>query len=303
MTNALVDVGRQWDKEIIPVLRATSVGRKLIARNNKLSGKGIGNTSVKSYGYGASAAAVTNYHLITDYGDTVNVEDATVAIPIQQDEIRIHRRTYDSMVYDGMTPQSDQAQDMAMKPSVELDQLIIDGWKPDGTNYEIKGLYQVAGNSTAGADFGTYGNAVISCGTLIGLLQDDTIYSEGYNLTLATAQYQQLLGSISSTGVREMPQVLEMLNAGIPDGQPKPGRIYQSSVLTAATGLITPVATEANMIYMDLIEAQQPTNTLYYENGNTERGDIILQQIGAAVPRFRRLSSGVTNAVGKFTAI
>ncbi len=303
MTNSLVDIGRTWDKKIIPVLRQASVGRKLIPRNTELSGKGIGQTSVKSYGYGATAAAITEYALVSDFGDTINIEEATIGIPLQQDKITINRRTYDSMIFNGMTPQADQAIDMAQKLSVELDQLIIDGWKPDGTNYEIKGLYQIAGNSTAGSDFGTYGGAITSVGTLLGMLQDDGIFSDGYNLTLATTQYQQLLGSISTAGIMEMDQVIKMLNAGIPDGQPKPGRVYQSSVLTAGTGLITPVATEANMIYFDLIEAQQPRNYLSYENGDTELGNIILKQIGAAVPRFRRVSSGVTNSVGKFTAI
>lgn len=302
MTNSFVDIGREWDKQIVPVLRASSIGRKLIPLNAKLSGKGIGQTSVKTFGYGASAAAITDYNLVSMMEDSVSVSDLSVQIPIQQDSIKIPRRTWEAMIQGGYTPQADQAVDMASKLSLELDQLIIDGWKPDGTNYEIKGLFQIAGNSTAGADFATAGNAIVSVGTLLGMLQDDGIFSEGYNLTLATTQYQQLLGSTLTNGNSEFERVRQILNVDAPQGT-MPGRIFQSSILTAATGIITPVATEGNMRFFDLVEAQQPKNYLSYEGGDMDLGDILLKQVGACVPRFKHVSSSVDNAVGKFTAI
>ena len=47
MTNELAEIGRQWDRKIVQVLQTRSIGRQLVPKNMELSGKGIGNTSVK----------------------------------------------------------------------------------------------------------------------------------------------------------------------------------------------------------------------------------------------------------------
>lgn len=302
MTNELAEIGRQWDRKITDILTTRSIGRSLVPKNMELSGKGIGNTSVKGYGYTSTADAITDMNIRQDLADTINVEGQTVLIPIQQDMIEIKRRTFESMKYDGINVDADIARTMAVKVTKELDKTIIDGWKPDGTNYAVKGFYQVAGNSGAGSDFGTYGNAIKSVGPAIEALNTDGVYSDaGYNLVLAPTQYFQLLSSISTTGLREMPQVLEMINEGT-NGQP--GRIVSSNDLAAGTGFIAPTATPGNMIYFDLIEAQTPTNLLKYKNGDTVEGDILITQRGAATIRFKHLdSNGVDNSVYKFTAI
>lgn len=301
MVNTLSDIGRQWDKQIVPVLQQMSVGRRLIPVNRELSYKGIGNTSVKNYGYKSTASAITDYNIRNDIADHVDVGDSTILIPIQQDMEIVKRRTFESMKYDGITVDADRAKDMAQKLSLELDEVIIQGWKPDGTNYETKGFYQIAGNSHAGFDFGTYGNAIKTVAKGLELLQEDNIYSgAGYNLVIAPAQYFELISSQSSTGIRELPQVLEILNTGA-SGQP--GQVVMSPKLSSATGFMAPTATEANSIYFDLIEAQVPKNSLRYDQGNEDSGDIILQQIGAAVPRFKHISSGTDPSVCKFTAV
>jgi uncharacterized linocin/CFP29 family protein len=302
MSNELAEIGRQWDRKIVEVLQSQSLGRKLIPKNNELSGKGIGNTSVKSYGYASMADAITDYNIRQDIADGINISGSTILIPIQQDMVEIKRRNFEAMKFDGVSIDSDMAKGMAVKVTKELDKTIIDGWKPDGTNYEVKGFYQVAGNSSAGSDFGTYGNAIKSVGAGLEALNNDGVYSDaGYNLVVAATQYFQLLTSQSSTGIMELPQVLEMLNIGTA-GQP--GQVMMSPDLTAANGFMAPTATAGNAIYFDLIEAQQPKNLLKYKNGDSEEGDIIITQRGAAVPRFKHLdSNGVDPAVHKFTAI
>lgn len=302
MSSDLAEYGRQFDRKVAPVWQGQSLGRKLVPKNMELSGKGIGNTSVKGYAYTSMADAITDYDILQDIEEGINTTPQTILIPIQQDVVEIKRRDFEAMKFDGISVDSDVAQVMAVKVTKELDSTIIQGWKPDGTNYKVKGFYQIAGNSSAGSDFGTYGNAIKSVGAALEALNDDSVYSDaGYNMVIAPTQYYQLLTSQSTTGVMELPQVLEMLNIGTA-GQP--GQVMVSKDLSAATGFVSPTATPANMIYFDLIEAAQPTNLLKYKNGDTAEGDIIITQRGAAVPRFKGLDgNGLCPAVHKFTAI
>lgn len=302
MTNELAEIGRQWDRKIVQVLQTRSIGRQLVPKNMELSGKGIGNTSVKSYGYKSTADAITDMNIRQDLADSIDVEGKTVLIPIQQDMIEIPRRTFESMKFDGINVDSDVAMQMAVKVGKEFDKTIIDGWAPDGTNYLVKGFYQIAGNSGAGSDFGTYGNAVKSVSAAIEALNTDGVYSDaGYNLVVNPTQYFQLISSQSSTGLREFPQVIEILNQ---DATGQPGRVFSTTDVAAAKGLLMPTATPGNSIYFDYIEAQQPTNLLKYKDGDTQEGDIIITQRGAATIRFKHVdSSGVDNSVYKFTAI
>jgi uncharacterized linocin/CFP29 family protein len=302
MTRELAEIGRQWDKKVGNVWMTQSIGRTLVPKNMELSGKGIGNTSVKSQSYTAMADAITDFNILQDIADTIDIEGQTILIPIQQDMVEIKRRTFESMKFDGISVDSDVAKTMAVKVAKELDTTIIQGWKPDGTNYKVKGFYQIAGNSSAGSDFGTYGNAIKSVSAALEALNADGVYSDaGYNLVVAPTQYYQLMSSQSTTGIMELPQVLEMLNIGV-NGQP--GQIKVSPDLSAATGFVAPTATAGNSIYFDLIEAAQPKNLLKYKNGDNEEGDIIITQRGAAVPRFKGLDdSSLCPAVHKFTAI
>jgi len=303
MSNDLAEIGRQWDRKIVPVLQQQSMGRKLVPKNMELSGKGIGNTSVQNYGYKDTASAITDFNIRHDIADTIDVGGQKILIPIQQDMITIPRRTFEEMKLGGYAVDSDMAMQMAAKLSSELDTTLIDGWKPDGTNYKVKGFYQAAGNSTAGSDFGTYGNAIKSVAAAIELFDTDKIRSDaGFNLVLAGTQYYQLLSSESSSGIAELPKVIDMLNLNTGG---RAGTVMMSPDLAAGTGFMSPTATPGNIIYFDLIEALQPTNYLTYTNADPTNGDIILRQQGAATIRFKHMdSSSLTDpAVCKFTAI
>ena len=57
----------------------------------------------------------------------------------------------------------------AYKVADKIDNLLLNGWTADGTNYDIEGLYQAADNNySTSKDFGTAGNAMaaVSGGSL-----------------------------------------------------------------------------------------------------------------------------------------
>lgn len=290
MVNALANLKNQWDKDIVPTLYAQDISKQLMPVNPALSNKGLGVLSIDTLKYVARGSAATNFDIQQDIEDAVDISSAALKIPVQQDDVKIKRRDWEAYVLNGIPISSDLAQDMAANIAVQRTALVVNGWKPDGTNYDILGMYQVANNTVAGADFDTFGNAYKTVAACLKELKADKIYSPGYNLVLAGLNYAELMGSISSTGVSEAKMVLDLLNSDAPPGT-QPGRIFEGTDLAAGTGMVAPIAAQANLRYFDLIETQEPINHLWFEDGNEVSGDIKARQVGAMVPRFKHLNS------------
>ncbi|MCK4528965.1 encapsulin [candidate division WOR-3 bacterium] len=300
MSNALKNLGKAWDAAIVAVLGEQTIGRKLIPKNEVLSGKGIGMTSVETRAYTARSDAVINYDIQEDLEDAVDITSKTLKIPVQQDDARIKRRDWEAYKLAGVNIDNDIAIDMAANVAEKEDEMIIDGWKPDGTNYYVKGMYQVANNAYNGADFGTVGSALAAVANAIALLRADKIYSMGWNLVLNPVQYGELEASYSSTMGLEYEQVLKMLNRNAPGN---PGRIYESSSLADGEGMVAPVATAANKRFFDLVIAQEPKHDIWYETSE-DSGPIRARLLGALVPRFKHLdSSDLDNCICQLNTI
>lgn len=295
--NALLEnLRKQFDDSVVPVLRAQSVGRQLMPVNAKLSGKGLGVLTVDTLQYVARAGAITNYDIQNDNEDTVDIKSFPTRIPVQQDDVLIKYRDWKAYQLKGIPLENDLSTDMTSNIVAEQDKLIVDGWKPDGTNYEIKGLYNVAGNTVSASDGGTYGNLKSAVTSGISLLKADGVYSVGYNLGLASFNFAEAMDSENSTGKEELPAILKILNSSAPNGS-QPGQIIEVPDLTAGTGMITPVASQANLRFFDIIETQTPQNNLWYADGNTKTGDIKMQQTAALVPRFKHLNTSTMTDV------
>ena len=302
MTNALKAIGKYWDAEVTEVIHAETLGRKLIPINTKLSYKGIGMTEVGTNAYTSRAEAIIDYDIVDDNlaADTVDVQAASLKVPVQQDDCKIKRRAYESFKLKGVPIDADRAADMASNVVTKEDSLIIDGWAPDGTNYEILGMFKVANNTAVGADFDTYGNALASVAAGLGKLWEDNIKSLGYNLLLHPTEYAKLIASYASGGPWEYAQVLEQLNVNAPT---KPGTIYQTTDIAANSGLLAPVGSQANKRYFDMIIAKQAATELWSE-GAPNTGPVMARVVGALVPRFKHLdSSGLDNCVCTLTGL
>ena len=300
MANALKELGKSWDKDIVAVLAEQTIGRKLIPKNEALSGKGLGMTSVETRAYTARSGAIINYDIQEDLEDAIDITAKTLKIPVQQDDTRIKRRDWEAYKLAGVPIDNDIAIDMAANVAAKEDALIIDGWKPDGTNYALKGMFKVANNTFAGAGFETAGKALAAVANAISLLRADKIYSVGWNLILNPVQYGELEASYSTTLGLEYDAVLKMLNRNAPGS---PGRIYESSNMVAGNGMVAPVATAANKRFFDLVIAQEPKHDVWYETSE-ETGPIRARLVGALVPRFKHLDgSDLDNCICTLTGI
>lgn len=302
MANALATLGKQWDDEIIPTLKANSIGKMLIPINTELSGKGIGALSIDTFNYVARGSAQINYNIQQNIEDKVDITTGNLKIPLLQDDVLIPRRDWDAYELKGIPLEADIANDMAANVAVQQTALIVDGWKPDGTNYSINGMYNVANNSVTGSDFDTFGNALKTTAEAIAALKTDSIYSAGYNLSLSSLNFAELMGSYSSSGVSEYELVIKMLNTDT--GGQAAGRVFEATDLAAGTGMVSPVASQENRRYFDLVEPLEPTHNLWYADGNVDNGDIKARLLGAMVPRFKHLnSSGKDNCICKITGL
>lgn len=297
MVNTLNEIGKLWDKEIQPVLQEQSIGRKLIPLNPVVSGRGIGQTSVETMNYTATAGAVINYNIQNNIEETTDVTSDVLKIPVQQDDRTIDRRAYESYKLNGNPIDTDMAFDMAANVTIAEDALIIDGWKPNASDYEIDGMFNVADNTFGGASFGTNGSARKAVAAAIGLLKADKIYSTAWNLTLNHVQHSELMAS-TADGVDEYDQVLRLLNRGGAGGQ-----IFESGNIAAGNGMVSPIATPANVRFFDLVEAQRPTHELWFEEPK-KTGPVKVRLLGAVVPRFKHLDgSGKDPCICTLTGI
>ena len=241
MVNAIANIAKYFDKELIIPLQQRFIGRKLLPKNPELSGKGVGMESVDVWTLAALADATIALGLPEEFGDTADVVGDTLNIPILSEPFNIPRRMYESYRLAGIGIDSALSLEAAYRVQLKEEALILDGWAPDGTNYVINGLYQAAGNTEATADdFATYGNAVDKTGLAIAELETDSIYGS-YNMVLNPVQKNELSGSYSTTGASEWDQVMKMLNGG---------EILSSPTQTAATGML--LAT-SNKAYGDLV--------------------------------------------------
>lgn len=301
--NALLTrLKKELDDSVVPVLTTQSYGRQLMPINPKLSGLGLGVLTVETLRYVARGSAITNYDIQKDIEDMVDIESFDTRVPVQQDKVRIKYRDWLAYQKKGIPLQTDISTDMTAKIIAEQDKIVADGWKPQGTNYLIKGMYQVAGNSVSASDGGTYGNLKAAVVEAISKSHTSGVYSAGYNLGIAAFNYGELVDSENTYGKEEWDAVIKVLNKNAPAGT-TPGWIYEVPDLAAGTAMVAPVASQANLRYFDLIECQVPENEVYYET-NSSKSDIIVEQVGALVPRFKHLTSAGTDVcVCKITGL
>jgi uncharacterized linocin/CFP29 family protein len=241
-----VEYYRQIKDAIVFTARKQAVARKIINTRN-ISG-GIG---VQQWTYDTAnevSDALLTYQFTDTAEDWIELARTDVPIPLLHKEFRISRRDLAAAARGGFGISTATVSSAAYKVMNLENQLILNGFAADGTNYDIKGLYQSAGNSTAGSDFGTAGNPLASVAAAIDKMQADNITGP-YNLVLNPTQYMELATSVlgSGAGEREMAMVKEILEGG---------NIYSTSFQAAGTGMLL---ADASAGFFEMIVAQDMT--------------------------------------------
>ena len=222
-----VEFYRQIKDRIVFTARTQSVARRLI--NARLVGGGI---AVQQWTYDQAnevSDALLTYAFTDTAEDQIELSRTDVPIPVLHKEFRIGRRDLAAAQRGGFALNAATASSAAYKVMNLENSMVLNGYAADGSNYDIKGLYQSAANTKTGADFGTAGNALKSVAGAIELMMADEITGP-YNLTLNPTQYMELAISESAGGNPELPAVLKLLEGG---------EIITTSWQAAGTGMLT----------------------------------------------------------------
>jgi uncharacterized linocin/CFP29 family protein len=277
------------DDKLVDPLRMVLKGRKLVKVTEE---KGFGITSVDWGTISEISEGLMSYGFIDGNEDVIDVSLTNSKIPVYWKDYRVNRRSYEAWRTRGIDIDAASAIAAGYQATKVEDTAIIMGIKRDGTNYDIKGLYQSAGNDmSTSLDFATFGNATSAISAAYQMMDDDGIPVDSlpWNLSLSSVQYQQLIASRSTYGLREVTDVLDMLNGG---------EIFSmGTILTAGTGMLSP--TEAvGEPYADYFMTSEFKTEHGFDSKHPDTGDLNGRVYSAGILRVKQ-----ANAFCKLSAI
>jgi len=251
MTNYIpTEFYEEMREQIVQTARKTNIARTLMPA--RLISGGIG---TQQYSYDTLTEvsdAIFNYEFDKNSEDVIGRSRTHAPIPVLSKDYRISRRDMVAAANGNYDLNALTANSAAYKVTNLENQMVINGYSRDGSTYDVKGLYQSAGNSYSdSADFGTAGNALTAVQAALNLLYADNI-DTNFNLILNPTQYLELATSIfgsSNEGEREMPMVEDLIG----------GRIIRTTWQTAGTGMLVAEPTGG---FYELLVAQDLTNEM-----------------------------------------
>ncbi len=223
----ITEQGLKIRDRIVVGIRDNLVARKLCPLAGPLG------PGVQTFGYD-KLTEVSDARL--DFGwpgaeslDIVNLARETVPIPNLHAEFEINKLDLLSSQMTGQPLNYSVIDSKTYKVALLEDQLLMMGWKPDGTNYIISGFYTAAGNDeNTGLDWGTKANIETSMVNALGLMLADKMHPP-FDLTLNGIQYAQAAALIANSSQSYLSYIKEVIK----------GEIYISPSLVAGTGLLS----------------------------------------------------------------
>ncbi|MHA1286242.1 MAG: family 1 encapsulin nanocompartment shell protein [Candidatus Thorarchaeota archaeon] len=220
------------DTAVKEAAKRSMIGRKLLPIYGPL---GFETESISYWKLTEMGDAHLNYGWkISKSEDVVNLVPATINIPVLDKTFRINRRSLAQAVKGGYPIDTASAKSAAYAVARLEDEIIIDGYKADGSNYDIKGLYQInIDNKITGSEWtDAPEDAIADTQAGMAYLMDANI-DPPYNWVLHPTQYNELVdvGASKHTNALIVDTVRKQLMGG---------DIYYSSVLTAGTGFMMP---------------------------------------------------------------
>ena len=228
------------DKKLVDPLRMVLQARTLVPITPPA---GMGKSSVEWDTLTDMSDGLVSYAFTDGNEDELGYSHSTQKIPFYWKDFKIDRGAYEAFKSEGRSLDAANALAAGYKAAKVEDAAIINGvLNVDGSTYDINGLYQGAGNDyTTASTMSTAGVPTTAVAGAMNLMeQDDIPVNIPMNLVLHPTQANKLRPLRSTNGIREMPEVLEMLNGG---------KIISTTALTAGTGMLLPVAEVAEPFF------------------------------------------------------
>lgn len=289
-------------KDVIKTLTPTFKGRYLASINPYLKDNG---KSAYEYTLVSSMSdGFVSYEIPTDGGfkDSVVTKSRIVNIPALYKTFEIAQAditAWDSRdvgVGEENSFPNIAANIAATKVHEQEEELIFNGWKPDGTNYTIKGFSQAAANSVTGGSIATAGTLTGYVADAIGLLEADKVVGENnsYNLSLPTSIMAKLRSLRYTNGDFELDHIYRILGDG---------DIYVTPNLSG-TAIVTPVDTARNHFeFLNPVDYRVALTKSEYQD-DPHLGCVKGTVYELFVPSFLRVhENGTTDSVAKITSL
>jgi uncharacterized linocin/CFP29 family protein len=293
MATAAERIANEMDKEIVSPLRHRLVGRKLF---NKVLTYPEGTFNVDRVSIAEMGDATISYQMPDEASDVDNIDPSVTneKLAVISKRYKIPYAMAQSYLTKGIPLDNAAMLSAVYVAAKKENDLLLQGWTPNGSTYDINGLYQGAGNNyDTSKDFGTFGYATDAVAGAMALILDDGVEGVNFNLTLNPTQFTELVASRSANGVPEMPDILAALNPVA--GSPK-GEILYSSAMTAATGLISPVDPDGGLI--DLVLGLDFQNVPGTDSKMGKLSPYYMTVVAAERPRIKQ-----ANSLSKLSAI
>ena len=285
----LQSFSKKVDESLVQPLRRTLVGRRLVPVTPPA---GFGISAVEWSKITEMGEGMVSYAFNSVNEDSIGASPTTSKIPVYWKDYTMDRRSYEGYKVKNQDIDTSAALSAAYVAALAEDSAIINGVSRDGSTYDINGLYQGAGNSDAGAEWSTAGNATASVAAAYALLAADNVPvgdNIPYNLVVHPTPYMNLLKVRNTNGVREYPEVKEMLNGG---------EIIMSNALpTADDGILLPAA-QILEPYVDFYLASDWRTEHGFDSKHPDTGDLSGRVYSAGILRIKQ-----SDAICKLTAI
>jgi uncharacterized linocin/CFP29 family protein len=273
----LQSFSKKVDETLIDPLRRTLVGRRLVPVTPPA---GFGVSAVEWSKITEMSAGMVSY-AFTDTSDSLTATPTTSKIPVYWKDYTMDRRAYEGYLVKGANIDTSAAQSAAYVAAYAEDEAIIKGVSRDGTAYEVDGLYEGAGNDySVSSNFGTSGVATTALAGAYALLADDNVpvgEQIKYNMVLNNTSYMDLLAVRNANGIREMPEIKEMLNGG---------SIIASSVFGSTEGIVLPAA-ESLSAFVDFYLASDWKTEHGMDSEHPDTGDMMGRVYSAGILRIK----------------
>jgi len=289
MTNAIGTYSKKIDSKLVNPLRNVLKGRKLVYVTRE---QGFGISSVDWGTITDVSDGMVSYGFKGGNQDKIDVTLTNSKVPVYWKDYVVDRRMYNSWQVSGVDIDASSAIAAAYKAAKAEDTAIVMGVSNDGTNYDIDGLYKKAGNVEATAlDVGTFGNATSKLSLAYEMMDDDgvPVDSLAFNWALSSTQYREIMSRRSANGVRELPDILDMLNGG---------KLYSmGKILTDGTGMLLPTPAVGEP-YVDFYLTSDFKTEHGFDSNHPDTGDLTGRVYSAGILRVKQANAIVaTNAI------
>lgn len=289
MTNAIGTYSKKIDSKLVNPLRNVLKGRKLVYVTRE---QGFGISSVDWGTITDVSDGMVSYGFKGGNQDKIDVTLTNSKVPVYWKDYVVDRRMYNSWQVSGVDIDASSAIAAAYKAAKAEDTAIVMGVSNDGTNYDIDGLYKKAGNIEATAlDVGVFGNATSKLSLAYEMMDDDgvPVDSLAFNWALSSTQYREVMSRRSANGVRELPDILDMLNGG---------KLYSmGKILTDGTGMLLPTPAVGEP-YVDFYLTSDFKTEHGFDSNHPDTGDLTGRVYSAGILRVKQANAIVaTNAI------